>query len=93
MVKRRLDDGGFLLRLRPGVDRLATSLGINESFAFRAFDKTIIFGHWLSKTWKLALASETFLFENGFYYILVNYLQKSKIFFQKGGVSYFHGAL
>ena len=46
------DGGGFSasLRLRPGVNRLATPLGIDESLAFRAFDKTIIFGHWLSKT-------------------------------------------
>ena len=36
-------------RSRLGVDKLATSLGIDESLAFRAFDKTIIFGHWLSK--------------------------------------------
>ena len=47
--------------LRPGVNRLAIPLGIDESLAFRAFDKTIIFGHWLSKTQKLALASRDFL--------------------------------
>ena len=46
---------------RPSINRLATSLGIDESLAFRAFDKTIIFGHWLSKTQKLALASGAFL--------------------------------
>ena len=45
----------------PGVDKLTAPLGINESLTFRAFDKTIIFGHWLSKTQKLALASEAFL--------------------------------
>ena len=64
MVGGRLkahNDGGFLLRLRPCINRLATPLGIDESLAFRAFDKTIIFGHWLSKTQKLALASEAFL--------------------------------
>ena len=93
VVEWRLDDGGFLLRSRPSVDRLATSLEIDESLAFRAFDKTIIFRHWLSKTWELALASKAFLFENGLYYILVDYLQKSKNVFQKGSVSYFHGAL
>ena len=48
-------------RLRLGVNRLATSLGIDESLAFRAFDKIIIFGHWLSKTQKLAFASGAFL--------------------------------
>ena len=48
--------------LRPSINKLATPLGIDESLAFRAFDnKTIIFGHWLSKTQKLALASEAFL--------------------------------
>ena len=46
---------------RPGVDRLATPLGIDEILAFKAFDKTISFRHWLSKTQKLALASEAFL--------------------------------
>ena len=50
-----------LSRSRLGVDRLVTLLGIDESLAFRAFDKTIIFGHWLSKTQKLALASRVFL--------------------------------
>ena len=68
----------------PDIDKLATSLGINESLAFRAFDKAIIFGNWLSKTRKLALASGAFLFEKGFYYILVDYFQKNKNVFQKG---------
>ena len=68
----------FSCHLRPDVDRLATPLGIDESLAFTAFDKTIIFGHWLSKTQKLALASRGFPFEKGFYYILVDYFQKSK---------------
>ena len=62
-TKAHNDDGGFSapFRSRPGIDRLATPLGIDESLAFRAFDKTIIFGHWLSKTQKLALASRAFL--------------------------------
>ena len=38
-----------LSRSRPGVDRLVAPLGIDESLAFIAFDKTIIFGHFLSK--------------------------------------------
>ena len=54
--------------------------GYLESLAFRTFDKILIFGHWLSKTLKLALASGTFHFEKCFYYILVNYFQNSKIF-------------
>ena len=40
----------FLLsQSRPGVNRLVTLLGIDKSSTFRAFDKTIIFGHWLSE--------------------------------------------
>ena len=39
------------------------------------------------------MASGAFLSEKGFYYILLNYLQKSKNVFQKGGVRYLHGAL
>ena len=74
-----------ILQLRPSIDRLATPLGINESLAFRAFDKTIIFGHWLSKILKLALTSGAFLFEKGFYYILVDYFQESKKRFPKMG--------
>ena len=62
VVERRLG-GGFTLHLRPGIDRLETSLGIYKSLAFRAFDETIIFGHWLLKTRKLALASRAFLLE------------------------------
>ena len=54
--------------------------GYLESLGFRTFDKILIFGHWLSKTLKLALASGTFHFEKCFYYILVNYFQNSKIF-------------
>ena len=34
--------------------------GYLESLAFRAFDKILIVGHWLSKTLKLALASKAF---------------------------------
>ena len=52
----------FLLsQSRPGVNKLVTLLGIDKSSTFRAFDKTIIFGHWLSKTYKLALTSGAFL--------------------------------
>ena len=55
------DDFSAPLQLRPGVNRLATPLGINESLAFRSFDKTVIFGHWLSRTQKLARSSGAFL--------------------------------
>ena len=55
-----------LSRSRLGIDRLETPLGIDESLAFRAFDKTIIFRHWLSKTQKLALAFEAFLLKNAY---------------------------
>ena len=52
----------FLLgQSRLGIDRLVTPLGIDDSLAFRAFDKTIIFGHWLSKTQKLALTFEALI--------------------------------
>ena len=62
VVKRRPhNDSGFPPRLRPGVDKLVTPMGVDESLAFRAFDKTIIFGHWISNTQKLALASGAFL--------------------------------
>ena len=62
VVERRHGSSGFSAQpVEAGVDRLATSLGIDESLAFRAFEKTIIFGHWLSKTQKLELASVTFL--------------------------------
>ena len=73
-----------LSRSRLGVDRLVTLLGIDESLAFRVFDKTIIFGHWLLKTQKLALAPGPFPFEKDLYYILVDYFQKSKNLFLKG---------
>ena len=67
-MRARDDGGGFsaLFQSRPGVDRLVTPLGIDESFAFRAFDKTIIFGNWLSKTQKLALAFRAFLLKKAF---------------------------
>jgi len=67
-TKARNGGGGFSasVSIEAGVDRLATPLGIDESLAFRAFDKTIIFGHWLSKTLKLALASRAFLLKNAF---------------------------
>ena len=88
---RWLNKGPTILRSRPSVDKLATPLRINKSLAFRAFDKTIIFGHWLPKTQKLALASGAFLFEKGFYYILVDNFQKSKNAFQKGVWGIFMG--
>ena len=49
-----------LSRSRPGVDRLATPLGIDKSLAFKDFDNPIIF-EMLSKKMKLALASGAFL--------------------------------
>ena len=70
-----------------GVDRLETLLRIDESLAFRAFHKTIIYGHWLSKTQKLALASGAFLLKKAFYYILVDYFQKYKKYFSKKSFS------
>ena len=84
-TKARNGGGGFSasVPIEAGVDKLAIPLGIDESLAFRAFDKTIIFGHWLSKTWELSLASKAFLFEKGFYYILLEYFQKSKNLFPK----------
>ena len=66
---RAHNDGGDVFapsQSRLGVDRLTTPLGIDESLAFRAFDKTIIFGHWLSKTQKLALAFEAFLLKKAY---------------------------
>ena len=84
---RAHNDGGDVFapsQSRLGVDRLATPLGIDESLAFRAFDKTIIFGHWLSKNMGIGISLWGFPFEKGFYYILADYFQKSKkIFFQK----------
>ena len=91
----------FLLSpLRLSINRLATPLGIDESLAFRVFDKTIIFGHWLWKTRKLALASRAFLLKNTFTISQQTIFKRAKIFFQKKtfskreDFSYFqHGAL
>ena len=46
-----------------------------ESLAFRAFDEILIFGHWLSKMLKLALALGAFFLKNAFTISLVNYFQ------------------
>ena len=84
---------------RLGIDRLATPLGIDETLAFRAFDKTIIFGHWLLKTQKLALASGAFLLKKTSTLSQQTIFKKAKIFFQKTfskreALRYFqHGAL
>ena len=84
---------------RLGIDRLATPLGIDETLAFRAFDKTIIFGHWLLKTHKLALASGAFLLKKTSTLSQQTIFKKAKIFFQKTfskreALRYFqHGAL
>ena len=95
------DEGSFfaLFRLRLGVDRLVTPLGIDESLAFRPFDKTIIFGHWLSKNIEICIGLRGFPFEKSFYYILVDYFQKNKksfskkSFFKRGTLRYFHMGL
>ena len=85
-----------LNRSRLSVDRLVTSLGIDKILAFRVFDRTIIFGHWLSKTQNLELASRAFPFEKGFYCILVDHFQKGKksffqkSFFKKMALGYLH---
>ena len=74
----------FLLSpLRLSINRLATPLGIDESLAFRVFDKTIIFGHWLWKTRKLALASRAFLLKNTFTISQQTIFKRAKIFFRK----------
>ena len=64
VVERR--PSRFLTVWGLGINILATSLGIDERLAFRGFDKTIIFRHWLSKTQKLALASGAFLLKKAF---------------------------
>ena len=93
------NDDDFPLRLRPGIDKLTTPLGINESLAFRAFDKTIIFGHWLSKTQKLALVSRAFLLKKAFTISQYTIFKRAKKYFSKKSFSkreavrYFHGAL
>ena len=51
----------LLPQSRPSVNKLATPLRIDEILTFRDFDITVIFGHWLSKTQKLAWASGAFL--------------------------------
>ena len=71
-----------------------TLLGIDESLAFRAFDKTIIFGHWLLKTQKLALAPGPFPFEKDLYYPSRLFSKEQKYFFKREALRYFqHGAL
>ena len=70
-------------RSRLGIDELATPLGINESLAFRAFDKTIIFGHWLSKTQKLALAYGAFHLKKAFTILLELFSKEQKKSFSK----------
>ena len=50
VVEQRPNNGSPFSR--PGIDRLVTPLGIDESLAFRAFDEIIIFGHWLPKKHK-----------------------------------------
>ena len=75
---------------RSGVNRLATPLGIDESLAFRAFDKTVILGHWLSKDTEIGIGLQGFPFEKGFYYILVDYFflkKKEKKSFSKKSFS------
>ena len=57
--------------------------GHDESLAFRAFDKTIIFGHWLSKTQKLALATGAFLLKKASTISQQTFFKRAKIFFQK----------
>ena len=69
--------------LRPSINKLATPLGIDESLTFRVFDKTIIFGHWLWKTRKLALPSRAFLLKNTFTISQQTIFKRAKIFFQK----------
>ena len=59
---RWLNKGPTILRSRPGVDKLATPLRINKSLAFRAFDKTIIFGHWLLKNTEIGIGLRGFSF-------------------------------
>ena len=85
---------------RPGVNRLVTPLGIDESLALRAFDKTVIFGHWLSKSTKIGIGLRGLPFEKGFYYILVDsffsffFKSFSKIsFFKREALKYFYMGL
>ena len=54
-----------------------------ESLAIRAFDKILIFGHWLSKMLKLVLAFKDLLLKNAFTISLENNFQILKMFFLK----------
>ena len=92
-------EGPTVLRFGSSVDRLATPLGIDERLAFRAFDETIIFGHWLSKTQKLALASGAFLLKKAFTISQQTIFKRAKksfskiLFPKKMGLRYFHMGL
>ena len=87
LVERRQDGGSFSLSWsRTGVDKLATPPGIDESLAF--------------KNTEIGIGLRGFPFESSFYYILVDYFQKSKknlspkILFQKCAFEVFsHTAL
>ena len=46
--------------------QIGDSIEDTSSLAFRAFDKILLFGHWLSKTLKLALAFGAFLLKLAF---------------------------
>ena len=63
-TKARNGGGGFSasVPIEAGVDKLAIPLGIDESLAFRAFDKTIIFGHWLLKNTEIGIGLRGFSF-------------------------------
>ena len=63
-TKARNDGGGFSasVPIEASVNRLAIPLGIDESLAFRAFDKTIIFGHWLLKNTEIGIGLRGFSF-------------------------------
>ena len=65
------------------IDRLMTPLGINKSLAFRAFNKTIIFGLWLSKTQKLALAFVAFFWKRLLLYPSRLFSEEQKNIFPK----------
>ena len=87
VVERRHDGGSFSLSWsRTGVDKLATPPGIDESLAFKNIE--------------IGIGLRGFPFESSFYYILVDYFQKSKknlspkILFQKCAFEVFsHTAL
>ena len=86
VVERRPDDGGFPIRSRPSVDRLAASLGIDESLAFRSLD--IGFQKHENWHWPLGLSfwKRLLLYPN-------RLSSKEQKCFPKRGVRYFHGAL